>query len=154
MTLPSVVDRQPEFEARCLEIEGIARLADNGLEPVDLNGGDHAELIGLADMDETLEQRRRQLADGAKETVVAGARSQAAEIVLQEIRIARRDEAHGYRIAVARAQHVGMLPEIIETQGGHGRAPGISECESRRPSSEAAPAIAAPQARQNGLSTS
>src|SRR5204862_1487438 len=32
MALPSIVDQQSELETRCLEIEGVARLADDGLE--------------------------------------------------------------------------------------------------------------------------
>jgi hypothetical protein len=43
------------------------------------------------------------------------------------------------------------LPEIVEAQGGHGTLPNEM---GRRPSSEAAPAVAARQARQNGLSAS
>src|SRR5204863_3023456 len=111
MALPAVVDRQPEFEGGGGEIEGVARLTDDGLESVDLHSRDHAELIGLADVDEAIKQRRRQLADGAEEAVVAGTRGQAAKIALQDVRSARLDETYGDGVTTARAQHVGMLPE-------------------------------------------
>src|SRR5262249_48090174 len=116
-------------------------------------GGDHAELVGFANMDEAVEQRRRQLAHGAEEAVVTGTGRQPAEIVLDAVGIARLDEAHRDRLAALRAQHVGMLAEIIEAQGGHGTLPEFEE--TRPPSRGAAPALlAAHQARQNGLSTS
>ena len=153
MALPAVVDRKAELETRGCEIESIARFADDGLVAIELHGGDHAELVGLANMDEALEQVLRQLAHGAEETVVAGARSEPAKVVLEAVGIARLDEPHGDRLAAAPAQHVGMLAEIVEAQGSHGTLQGMEE--SRRPCEQAAPALlAAYQARQNGLSSS
>src|SRR5439155_10249444 len=43
-----------------------------------------------------------------------------AKIVLDAVGIARLDEAHGHRLAAARAQQVGMLAEIVEAEGSHG----------------------------------
>ena len=57
LALPAVVDRQAELEAGGIGIEGVAGFADDGLEAVDHHGRDHAEAVGLADMDEMLEQR-------------------------------------------------------------------------------------------------
>src|SRR5260370_21390312 len=86
-----------------------------------------------------LELVRGQLAHGAEEAVVAGAGRERADIILQFLGIARLDEAHGHGVAVARAQYVGILPEIIETQRRHGTLhQSLRNC--RRPSFEAAPA--------------
>src|SRR5207247_1429041 len=115
--------RQPELESRALEIEGVAGFADDGLVTVDLHGGDYAELIGLANMDEAVEQARRQLAHGAEEAVVLGARRQPAEIILDVFGVARLDEAHRDGLAALRAQHIRVLAEIIKAQGGHETLP-------------------------------
>ena len=52
MALPAVVDRQAEFETVGVGIEGVAGFADDGLGAVDAHDRDHAEAVGLADMDE------------------------------------------------------------------------------------------------------
>src|SRR6202007_2464225 len=51
MSLPAVVDRKAEFKTLRLRMEGIARLADDGLEAVGLHRRDHRETVILADMD-------------------------------------------------------------------------------------------------------
>ena len=121
MALPAIVDRQAEFDAAVHE--RITGFADDDLVAIDQHGRDHAETIGLADMDELLEHGRRQFAGGAEEAVVAGAGRQRAEIVLQRLGIARLDEAHGQSLAAARAQQVGILPEIVETHRRHRTLP-------------------------------
>ena len=55
MALPAVVDRQAELEAVGLGVEGVAGFADDGLGAVDCHDRDHAEAVGLADMDEAIE---------------------------------------------------------------------------------------------------
>ena len=52
LALPAVVDRQAELDAGGVAVEGIAGFADDGLDAVDQHGRDHAEAVGLADMDE------------------------------------------------------------------------------------------------------
>src|SRR5262249_7352394 len=114
MALPAVVDRQAELEAVVVSVEGVAGFADDGLEPVDLHGRDDREAVLYADMGEMIEHRLRQFAHRAKKAVVARAGRERAEIVLQFFRITRLDKAHAYRVAPARAQHVGILLEVIE----------------------------------------
>ena len=48
----------------------------------------------------------------------------------------------------------GLLPEVIEAKRGHGWLPSVAKVDGRRPPQEAAPAVAAVQARQNGFSAS
>src|SRR5262249_26018456 len=127
VALPAVVDRESELEARGFKIIGVTRLADDGLKAINLHGGDDAELVGLADMDEAVEQSRRQLAHGAEEAVVARTRGEAAEIILDAVRIARLDETHGDRRSVCRAEYVRMLTEMSEAQRGHGPLQGWKE---------------------------
>ena len=55
MALPAVVDRQAEFETVGIGVEGVAGFADDGLGAVDGHDRDHAEAVGLADMDEMIE---------------------------------------------------------------------------------------------------
>src|SRR5205807_8252358 len=101
----------------------VARSADDRLAALEQHGREHAEWVGLAGMDEAIEFGRRQLTGGAEETVVTGARGQRAGIGLQRLGIARLDEAHGYHFAATRAQHVRILPEVVETHRGHGSLP-------------------------------
>src|SRR6201999_1733490 len=70
-----------------------------------------------------IEHRPRQLTHGAEEAVVAGAGRQRAEIVLQLLAVARLNETDRDLLAFARAQHVGILPEIVEPKRGHGLLP-------------------------------
>src|SRR5437016_6622786 len=137
MALPTVVDRQAEFDAAVFE--RIARLADDDFMAVDQHGRDHAESIELADMDELREHRRRQLAGGAEETVVAGPGRERAEVALQRLAVTRLDKAHGDESAAAGTQHVGILPEIVETHRRHGTLRPAREKNCRRPSKEATP---------------
>src|SRR5271169_1153103 len=133
MALPAVVDRKTEFETSGIGAERVAGFADDGLEAVDVHGGDDAEALVFADMDEMVELRFRQFAHRAEEAVVARARRKRAEVVLQILGVARLDEANRHLTAAARAQHVGILPEIVETKGGHGTPP--LNPETRRPAS-------------------
>ena len=103
MALPAIVDRQAELDAGGLGLERVAGFADDDLMAVGRMRRDHAETVGFADMDELIEQRRRQFAGGAEETVVAGAGRERAEIALQRLGVARLDEADGHRLA-ARAR--------------------------------------------------
>src|SRR5262245_39957086 len=119
MALPAVVDRQSELESRALEIEGIARVADDGLVAFDLHSGDHGKLVGLANMDEAVEQARWQLAHGAEEAVITGTRGQPAEIILDMFGVARLDKTHRDGFVALRAQHIRVLAEIIEAQRSH-----------------------------------
>src|SRR5581483_10339102 len=123
MALPAVLDRQAEFQARILGMQGIARLADDGLETVDHHGRDHGETFDHSDMREAVEHLRRQLVHRAEEAVVAGAGRQRAVIVLQILAVARLDETHGDLLALPRTQHVGILLEIVEAKRAHGRLP-------------------------------
>jgi hypothetical protein len=68
----------------------------------------------------------RELAHGAEETIVAGADRERSEIVLQRLRIARLDKAHGQRLAVTQAQNICVLAQIIETKRSHGGLPLVS----------------------------
>src|SRR5437016_14153274 len=99
-------------------------------------------------MDELIEQGRRQFAGCAEETVVAGTGGERTEIVLQCRGVARLDKAHGHRVAAARAQHVGILPEIVETEGGH--RPLLNR-NGRRPPREATLAWLLPKPARTGL---
>ena len=133
MALPAVVDRQAEFEAVRIGVERIAGLADDGLKAVDRHGGDYAEAVGLADMDEMLKQALRQLAHGAEEAVVAGAGRERPEVALQCVGIPGLDKAHRQRFAAAQAQDIRMLPEVVETKRCHGWLPSLSKVDGRRP---------------------
>src|SRR5204862_2207654 len=108
-----------------IEIKRIAGFADDDLMAIEAQRSDHAETVGFADMDELLEQRRRQFAGGAEEAVVAGTGRERAEIALQCLGVARLDEANRDRLAAARAQHVGILPEIVETHRRHRTLPSL-----------------------------
>ena len=97
MALPAIVDRQAELDAGGVEIKRVAGFTDDDLMAIDPERSDHAETVGFADMDELLEQRRRQFAGGAEEAVVAGAGRERAEIALQRLGVARLDEPDGDR---------------------------------------------------------
>src|SRR5882757_2224922 len=43
VSLPAIVDRQAEFETPAVNMERIARLADDGLEAIDRHGSDNSE---------------------------------------------------------------------------------------------------------------
>ena len=90
--------RKGRIRSSSAGIEGIAGFADDGFNAIDGHDRDHAESVGLADMDEMIELVLRQLADGAEEAVVAGADRQRPEVSLQRLCIARLDEAHRYRL--------------------------------------------------------
>src|SRR5258707_8467994 len=55
LALPTVVDRQAELETPGVSVERVAGFADDGLDAVEQHDGDHAEAVGLADMDEMIE---------------------------------------------------------------------------------------------------
>ena len=44
-TLPAILDRQAEFETAICGIKDVAGFAHDGLEPVDLNGGDDGKAV-------------------------------------------------------------------------------------------------------------
>src|SRR5437764_7354891 len=110
VALPAIMDRKTELETSGIGVERVAGFADDGIEAVNIHGGDDAEALIFADVTELVEQRFRQLAHGAKETIVAGARRERAEIVLHFLGVARLDKTNRHLLAVARAQHVGILP--------------------------------------------
>ena len=141
MALPAVVDRQAEFDAGSVGVERIAGFADDGLDAVDQHGRDHAEAVGFADMDEILEQRRRQFAGRAEEAVVAGAGRERAEIVLQRLGVARLDEAHGHRLAAAATRSTSEYCRRSSKRSVViGTLPSDLKRNRRRPSGEATPA--------------
>lgn len=154
MALPAVVDRQPELETLIAGVEGVTGFADDGLDAADLHGRDHAEAIRLADMGEVVQLGLRQLAHGAEETVVAGTGGEGTEIGLQCVGVPRFDEAHRHRAAAARTHNVGILSEIIQTQGNHGRLPSFPEGRSPASLFGGDAGVAAAQARQNGFPAS
>src|SRR5207248_658154 len=152
LALPAVIDRQAELETIDIVVKSIAGFADDGLDAIDRHGRNHAKPVRLADMDEVLQYGLRQLADRAQEAVVAGAGCERAEVVLEQLRIARLDKAHRDGLAVAQPQDVRMLPQIVEAKRGHGWAPVVwKHCRRRQ---LAAPAMGWTQARQNGFSAS
>jgi hypothetical protein len=78
-------------------------------------------------MNEMVELGSRQLADGPKEAVVAGADRERAEVTLQALRVARLDKTHHQRSAAPQAQDIGMLPEIVQPKRNHRKVPIRSE---------------------------
>src|ERR1700761_61215 len=117
--LPTVVDRDAEFDTVGFRMQRIARLANHTFEAVDLHGCDDAELVALADMDEMIEHVARQFTHRAEETVVARTCRKRPEVVLQLLRIAGFDETQSHQLPLAGAQHIRILLEIIDTQRGH-----------------------------------
>ena len=85
-------------------MQRVARLGDDGLEAVDHQGRDDSEAIALTDVQEIAQQSFRQFADGAEETIVAGAGRERTEVMLQLVGVARLCEANVQRLAMTRHQ--------------------------------------------------
>src|SRR4051794_41499075 len=100
-------------------MEGIAGFPDNGFRPISVDCSNNAERTGVTEMGEVIEFGVRKLADRPQKAVVARARGERAEIVLQFRCITRLDKTYRHRLAGTRSQHVGVLFEVIETQRDH-----------------------------------
>src|ERR1700756_3191897 len=118
-TLPAVLDRQAELETSGGGVEDVAGFADDGLEAFNLHRRNDRKTVPLADMGEAIEQRLREFAHRTEKAVVAGARRQRAEIVLQLLRVTRLHKAHRHGVATARAHDVGISLQIVEPKPGH-----------------------------------
>jgi hypothetical protein len=117
--LPAVVDRQAELKTFRLGMEGIAGFPDDSFKSIDIDGGNNAEWTRVTEVDEVIEFGVRKLADRPEKSIVAGARGERTEVVLQLRCITRLDKTYRRRLTDTRSQHVGVLFEIIETQRDH-----------------------------------
>ncbi len=108
LALPAIGDRNRKLAASLVEIEGIARFADDGIASLSPPFGDQGKPVGLAGLHQAIRGDLGEIADRAHEAVVARRLGQRSEMIGEAVDVAnaRGSYPDGTGPAIRRAHYL------------------------------------------------